>query len=214
MSDRTAKLIRSSTRVYFARKRRNQILQRNRLERLAAEQRGEDPGLPTYGESSTSLTTLFVEWKADRLETGRANPLLPGYALSYGAPPAGSPPISTPPAEHNTHFHFHFPSLPAALHLRSSRPDASGTGEAAYPPQYAHEPPKYETDPSAPVVAVEPSANGEGSSTLPPPVPIAGSEPPVEVPSTTANPAVAAQEYEEEFVQFVYGRSSFYKHFH
>jgi len=124
------------SRVLYTRKMRIATRRRHEAERMALDRRGEEPGLPTYTQSRATQRV-------------------------WDAPPPVEP-TDTEDQPASTHFHFHLPSWPAAVHL-----GRRNSHDSIAPPVYAPPPPKYDeaaattTDPTTPPVEGSPPATTE-----------------------------------------------------
>jgi len=133
-------LISVGIRWLIVRKRTARIT-RERLatERADLERRGEGSGLPTYTQSRGQAAGL------------------PLYTIDYQSPPTSPQNIGTPTEQHS-HFHFHLPNLPAALHLRHTL-----ANDMTYPPAPpAYVPNKFETD--TPITEAAPAIMASSSN--------------------------------------------------
>jgi len=150
------------SRVLYNRRARQYRSQRMRLERQEAERRGEGQGLPTYTQSR------LVGRPADNADYARS------YRLDGGNGPAVPPDAQSSRSRRSfhQHFHFHMPSLPAALlrpvglvrrQTNHSTFDPPTSTEPA-PPSYdaAGAPPKWDEPPREP----PPTNRGESSASV------------------------------------------------
>lgn len=161
------------SRVLYNRRARAYQAQRMRNERQEAERRGEGVGLPTCPCSAcavrsdrTDTQSRLVGRPADNADYARS------YRLDGGNGPAVPPDARSQRSRRSfhQHFHFHMPSLPAALlrpvglvrrqtnHSTFDPPTSSEPAPPSYDPTGA--PPKWDDAPRDP----PPAGHGESSS--------------------------------------------------